>query len=114
MEQAKKNIGEKAKPEEAHTYSFETIKGKSNCMQQTVALAQKVATTDVTVLLTGETGTGKELLSKVMVKYSCRADNTYIKVNCAAIPQDLLESELFGYEEGAFTGAKRGGKKRRI
>ena len=46
----------------------------------------------------------------MIVKYSCRADNTYIKVNCAAIPQDLLESELFGYEEGAFTGAKKGGK----
>lgn len=94
-----------------HTADEEEILYTSDVMRDLISLAKTVAQTDVSVLITGETGTGKELLSKVIVKYSCRADNTYIKVNCAAIPQDLLESELFGYEEGAFTGAKRGGKK---
>ena len=111
MEQAKKNIGEKAKPEEAHTYSFETIKGKSNCMQQTVALAQKVAATDVTVLLTGETGTGKEVVANHVYQASKRHGKPFVKLNCAAVPYELMESELFGYEEGAFTGARKGGKK---
>ena len=89
----------------------EEILYTSDVMRDLISLAKTVAQTDVSVLITGETGKGKELLSKVIVKYSCRADKPYIKVNCAAIPQDLLESELFGYEEGAFTGAKRGGKK---
>lgn len=89
----------------------EEILYTSDVMRDLISLAKTVAQTDVSVLITGETGTGKELLSKVIVKYSCRADKPYIKVNCAAIPQDLLETELFGYEEGAFTGAKRGGKK---
>lgn len=107
MEQAKKNIGEKAKPEEAHTYSFETIKGKSNCMQQTVALAQKVAATDVTVLLTGETGTGKEVFAQAIHRNSLRKENAFVAINCSAFSKDLLESEIFGHKAGSFTGAMK-------
>ena len=105
MEQAKKNIGEKAKPEEAHTYSFETIKGKSNCMQQTVALAQKVAATDVTVLLTGETGTGKEVFAQAIHYNSKRSKQNFVAVNCSSFSKELLESEMFGHKAGSFTGA---------
>lgn len=80
-------------------------------MRKVITVARTVAKTDATVLITGETGTGKEVLSNVIVRSSRRADKPFIKVNCAAIPEELLESELFGYEEGAFTGAKKGGKK---
>lgn len=105
MEQAKRNIGEKARPEEPQTYSFETIKGKSASMQQAVALAQKVAATDVTVLLTGETGTGKEVFAQAIHRNSLRKDNAFIAVNCSAFSKDLLESEIFGHKAGSFTGA---------
>ena len=96
MEQAKKN-----------TYSFETIKGKSNCMQQTVALAQKVAATDVTVLLTGETGTGKEVFAQAIHRNSLRKENAFVAINCSAFSKDLLESEIFGHKAGSFTGAMK-------
>lgn len=105
MEQAKRNIGEKARPEEPQAYSFETIKGKSVSMQQAVALAQKVAATDVTVLLTGETGTGKEVFAQAIHRNSLRKDNAFIAVNCSAFSKDLLESEIFGHKAGSFTGA---------
>lgn len=105
MEQAKRNIGEKARPEEPQAYSFETIKGKSASMQQAVALAQKVAVTDVTVLLTGETGTGKEVFAQAIHRNSLRKDNAFIAVNCSAFSKDLLESEIFGHKAGSFTGA---------
>lgn len=105
MEQAKRNIGEKARPEEPQAYSFETIKGKSISMQQAVALAQKVAATDVTVLLTGETGTGKEVFAQAIHRNSLRKDNAFIAVNCSAFSKDLLESEIFGHKAGSFTGA---------
>lgn len=105
MEQAKRNIGEKARPEEPQAYSFETIKGKSASMQQAVALAQKVAATDVTVLLTGETGTGKEVFAQAIHRNSLRKDNAFIAVNCSAFSKDLLESEIFGHKAGSFTGA---------
>lgn len=105
MEQARRNIGEKARPEEPQAYSFETIKGKSASMQQAVALAQKVAVTDVTVLLTGETGTGKEVFAQAIHRNSLRKNNAFIAVNCSAFSKDLLESEIFGHKAGSFTGA---------
>ena len=81
-------------------------------MKKLVALAGNLATSDITVLIYGESGTGKELLARYMHKFSRRKDKPFIAVNCAAIPDNLLESELFGHEKGAFTGAieKKKGK----
>ncbi|MCK9918298.1 sigma 54-interacting transcriptional regulator, partial [Microbacteriaceae bacterium K1510] len=80
-------------------------------MQKQKELAQKVAKSDTTILITGESGTGKELFAHAIHAASRREMGPFIRVNCAAIPDTLLESELFGYEEGAFTGAVRKGKK---
>ncbi|MBI4689894.1 MAG: sigma-54-dependent Fis family transcriptional regulator [Nitrospirae bacterium] len=76
-------------------------------MKKTVELSKKVAATDVTVLITGESGSGKEVIAMTIHKLSDRRNNQFVSVNCAAIPETLLESELFGYEKGAFTGATR-------
>ncbi len=81
----------------------------SQQMQQVMALAEKVAPYPSTVLITGETGVGKEVLASYIHQHSERANEPFIKVNCGAIPESLLESELFGYEPGAFTGARREG-----
>jgi len=83
------------------------IIAESEEMRQAVELAIKVAATDVTALITGESGSGKELIAKTIHKLSARRDKPFVSVNCAAIPETLLESELFGYEKGAFTGASR-------
>lgn len=83
---------------------------RSEAMESVMELVRTVAQTDVTVLITGESGTGKELIANELYQNSPRRDKPFIKVNCAAIPAELLESELFGYEEGAFTGARRSGK----
>ena len=83
---------------------------RSEAMESVMELVRTVAQTDVTVLITGESGTGKELIASELYQGSARRDKPFIKVNCAAIPAELLESELFGYEEGAFTGARRSGK----
>jgi len=85
----------------------ETLLAESPRMKKALALASKVAETDVTVFLTGESGSGKELLAKTIHRLSGRRNGPFISVNCAAIPEGLLESELFGYEKGAFTGAYR-------
>lgn len=82
----------------------------SDAMAAVMELVHTVAATEVSVLLTGESGTGKELIANEIYQYSRRKGKPFIKVNCAAIPSELLESELFGYESGAFTGAKSSGK----
>ena len=86
-------------------YTFHNMLGKEPVMQKIFDRIQAVAKTDVTVLIEGETGTGKDLLAKVIHSAGKRADKPLIKVNCAAIPDNLLESEMFGYVRGAFTGA---------
>jgi Nif-specific regulatory protein len=88
-------------------YSFSNIIGKSRKMQEVFYLITQVAKSDATVLLLGESGTGKELVANAIHYNSLRADKPFIKVNCAALPADLVEAELFGYEKGAFTGAIR-------
>jgi two-component system response regulator AtoC len=85
--------------------SGEGIVGRSGPMQEVYKQIGQVAPSDVTVMITGERGTGKELVARAIYHHSKRADKTYLPVNCAAIPMELLESELFGHERGAFTGA---------
>lgn len=90
--------------------SFDEYIGKNPRLRETLKLAAKVAKTSSTVLIRGASGVGKGVLAMAIHNSSKRKDNPLIKVNCAAIPETLLESELFGYEEGAFSGAKKGGK----
>jgi formate hydrogenlyase transcriptional activator len=86
-------------------HNFEEIVGESPVLKALLSQVQTVAPTDSTVLITGETGTGKELIARALHNLSPRRDRTFVKINCAAIPTGLLESELFGHEKGAFTGA---------
>lgn len=90
--------------------ALELLKGKNPIMISLVHTALRVAKSSSTVLLRGESGTGKELFAQLLHSESFRRQGPFIKVNCAAVPENLLESELFGYEEGAFTGAIKGGK----
>ena len=92
-------------------YSFEDIIGSSEVMKIAIEQAKLAAKTPATILLRGESGTGKELFAHAIHNGSDRKFNKFIRVNCASLSETLLESELFGYEDGAFTGAKRGGKK---
>ena len=89
---------------------IDSIAGSSFLMQQLKNLVAKAAKSELTVLITGETGCGKEVFSDAIHQLSGRRTGPFVKINCAAIPKDLLESELFGYEEGAFSGASRKGK----
>jgi len=86
-------------------HNFSEIIGASEALQNTLKLIEQVAPSDTTVLITGETGTGKELLARALHDLSNRKDHPLVKVNCAALPANLIESELFGHEKGAFTGA---------
>src|SRR5260370_31457735 len=88
-----------------HSSMFEEIVGSSPALRLVLGQVAKVAPTDSTVLITGETGTGKELIARAIHKRSNRSPRAFIGVNCAAIPQSLIASELFGHEKGAFTGA---------
>jgi len=88
-------------------YRFENFVGDSRPIQEVFELIEKVADTDSTILITGESGTGKELIAKAIHYNSHRRDNPMVVINCGAIPEELLESELFGHEKGAFTGAHK-------
>src|SRR5438309_528646 len=87
--------------------SGDRIIGRSAVMQETYKAIGRVAPQEVNVLITGESGTGKELVARALYQHSRRADRPFLAINCAAIPEGLLESELFGHEQGAFTGATR-------
>src|SRR5207342_419752 len=88
-------------------YNFEHIIGSSGALQRVLSVVKKVAKSNTTVLIRGETGTGKELIAGAIHHNSLRANRNYVKVNCAALQENLLESELFGHEKGAFTGADK-------
>ena len=88
-----------------YDHNVEDIIGKSRALREALNKAEVVAQTDATVLLTGETGTGKELIARLIHRSSSRRDHTFVKLNCAAVPSGLMESDLFGHERGAFTGA---------
>lgn len=93
-----------------HRYTFGNIIGHSQSLVKAKELAEKAAQTKSTVLLRGESGTGKEVFAHAIHAAGSRSGNPFVRVNCGAIPAELLEAELFGYAEGAFTGAKKGGK----
>ncbi|MFF2498723.1 sigma-54 interaction domain-containing protein [Peribacillus sp. NPDC058075] len=91
-------------------YSLHNLIGNSQEIQQLKERVKKLARGDISVLIRGESGTGKEIIAHSIHQLSGRSDKQFVKINCSSIPEHLLESELFGYEEGAFTGAKKGGK----
>ena len=89
-----------------HKYGFDEIIGMSKPMQDVFGLIKKAAASESNVLITGESGTGKELIARAIHRWSPRSDKSFMTINCSAIPDTLLESELFGFEKGAFTGAQ--------
>src|SRR6266446_10694596 len=91
--------------EEDKASMYDEIIGTSSALQKVLSLVSKVAPTDATVMVTGETGTGKELVARAIHRRCQRSSRAFVCVNCAAIPRDLIASELFGHEKGAFTGA---------
>ncbi|MBN2260973.1 MAG: sigma-54-dependent Fis family transcriptional regulator [Clostridiales bacterium] len=93
------------------TYTFDKLIGENNHFLRTIEFAKKISNSKSTVLLIGESGTGKEIFAQSIQNYSKRKNQPFIAINCGAIPENLIESELFGYEEGAFTGAAKGGRK---
>ncbi|QNB46542.1 sigma-54-dependent Fis family transcriptional regulator [Thermanaerosceptrum fracticalcis] len=108
MSEVKKLVGNYLKKQRKIT--FDDIKGSGTSITQIKDKARLVAASDSTILILGESGTGKELFARAIHSASFRADGPFVALNCGAIPESLLESELFGYDDGAFTGARRGGK----
>lgn len=102
------------KEKETDPFLFEGVKGTSQSFRQVLETTEQVANSDVNVHIYGETGTGKELIAHSIHMNSARADGPFIPLNCGAVPPTLIESELFGYQAGAFTGAKSGGYKGKI
>ena len=100
---AENNMGLKAR------YLFKDIIGKSKAMKQVIEYAETISNSPSTILIEGESGTGKEVFAQSIHNASNRKENAFVAINCAAIPENLIESELFGYDDGAFTGAKKGG-----
>lgn len=90
-------------------YTFENIIGKSKRIKDIIEYSKDIASSPSTILISGESGTGKEILAQALHSFSSRKNNGFVAINCGAIPSNLIESELFGYADGAFTGAKRGG-----
>ena len=106
VEKARMNVRlEKLEKKVGQTYSFDSILGESKVLKDAVSLAQKVSGTDVPVLLTGETGTGKEVFAQAIHYSSKRARQNFVAVNCSSFSKELLESEMFGHKAGSFTGA---------
>ncbi|MBC7416028.1 MAG: propionate catabolism operon regulatory protein PrpR [Herminiimonas sp.] len=103
MQQRKRQVSAK--------YSFADLLGSSPAFERAINTARRFARTDMTVLIVGESGVGKELFAQAIHNDSARAGQPFVALNCAAFPEPLLESELFGYEEGAFSGSRRGGKR---
>ena len=106
VEKARMNVRlEKLEKKVGHTYSFDSVLGDSKALKDAVSLARKVSGTDVPVLLTGETGTGKEVFAQAIHYNSKRAGQNFVAVNCSSFSKELLESEMFGHKAGSFTGA---------
>ena len=110
MEKEIKYYKDQLKKQKSAKYSFSNIIGESKSLMEVKNICQRAAMSDSNVLIMGESGTGKELFAHAIHNASDRASGPFVKINCAAIPSELLESELFGYEGGAFTGAKKEGK----
>jgi DNA-binding NtrC family response regulator len=102
---ALRHENQKLKEELGQRYQFDSVVGRSASMREIFATIQRVAPTRATVLLAGESGVGKDLIARAIHHNSPRADRPFVKINCTALPENLMESELFGYEKGAFTGA---------
>lgn len=103
-------LNEKLRKSEG-SYTFDHIVGKDPALLKTIKIAKDAAVTPATIMIRGESGTGKEIFANAIHNASNRRHEKFIKINCSSVPEELLESELFGYREGAFTGALRGGKK---
>jgi propionate catabolism operon transcriptional regulator len=111
IQRADRSLRTQARPRQfTARHRLDDILGASPAMRQALAAARRYAVVDATVLITGESGTGKELFAQGVHNAGRRATGPFVAINCAAVAETLLESELFGYEEGAFTGARKGGK----